>query len=574
MAYKSQMNIYLLNKQFERVDILENYISFIWTDKMKEYGDFEFYTYANKEMLDKFNIDWYIQIPYSDRLMVIKSIEIESDEENGDKLKVQGYSLEHILTQRIIYHKRTFAKGTKFICDPDLTGTNILGIRRLLNDNILDPKTTADGTVAWNARKLPDFIYTHPDKKTSEKEAVNDWTKYSEVLMEGEFEGSTIYDQIKTILDGDKALNVGFKVLLNSDKKFEMSFYTSTDRSIDQSKNEAIIASAEMDTLLSCEYVNDKSGYKNTTLIKNNNGKTAWYPLKDATEERSGYDRYEVKVDGESTEEAQLSSKGKEKLAEYAYIEQLTGKIADNTAKVFEYHTDYEIGDLITIQDKYGHSGKAIIKTVTINSDENGITIYPTFEYYKNSITHVNYIWAKENVSNGYWINLEVYNKSGYTVIVDFEQTLDRNANSTLFGSSNNGTNNMYYGVNGTEQYLSYGTTSITGPRLELNRRYKLKCIFKVNNQRIYLDDQLISHGEQTISVNGDQQMYLFDIKRPDAAKNWFCGKVYSVKIFDNDSKLIKDFSPCVMYDGRVGLWEKIESKFHQNGGTKVFEYE
>ena len=54
------MDIYVLNREFETVAVVDNYISEIWTDRYWEPGDFEIQVPSSKENLDIFKEDYYL----------------------------------------------------------------------------------------------------------------------------------------------------------------------------------------------------------------------------------------------------------------------------------------------------------------------------------------------------------------------------------------------------------------------------------------------------------------------------------------------------------------------------------
>ena len=91
------MNIFVMNRNFETVYILDSYESFIWTDRYWAYGDFEIYTFFDPKLLEVFQQDYYISIMESDHVMIIEGTNVESDAEDGSKLRITGRSLESIL---------------------------------------------------------------------------------------------------------------------------------------------------------------------------------------------------------------------------------------------------------------------------------------------------------------------------------------------------------------------------------------------------------------------------------------------------------------------------------------------
>ena len=86
------MIIYLLNKNFEKVRVIDDYISLIWTDRYNEAGDFELYLEATLPNVSAYQIGMYLSNTESEHMMLIETIEIKSDLEDGSKLIVSGRS--------------------------------------------------------------------------------------------------------------------------------------------------------------------------------------------------------------------------------------------------------------------------------------------------------------------------------------------------------------------------------------------------------------------------------------------------------------------------------------------------
>jgi hypothetical protein len=46
--------------------------------------------------------------------------------------------------------------------------------------------------------------------------------------------------------------------------------------------------------------------------------------------------------------------------------------------------------------------------------------------------------------------------------------------------------------------------------------------------------------------------------------------RLYSCKIYDNGT-LVRDYIPCKLQDGSIGLYDKLNNKFYANKGTGEF---
>ena len=102
------MNLTVLDTNLLSIAIIDTYESLIWTDRYSKCGDFELYMPISDSIPWYFKQENMLMIEQSEHLMIIETIEIESDSENGDHLKISGRSLESILDRRIIWGQQTF----------------------------------------------------------------------------------------------------------------------------------------------------------------------------------------------------------------------------------------------------------------------------------------------------------------------------------------------------------------------------------------------------------------------------------------------------------------------------------
>lgn len=68
--------------------------------------------------------------------------------------------------------------------------------------------------------------------------------------------------------------------------------------------------------------------------------------------------------------------------------------------------------------------------------------------------------------------------------------------------------------------------------------------------------------------------LYVFDLNNggpQDGSKSHV--KLYSLKIYDENDNLVRDFTPVLYSDGVAGLWENVESRPYYNQGTGEFLY-
>lgn len=353
------MELLVLNTAFESIALLDSYESLIWTDRYNEYGDFEIYFPMDKKLLDYLKPDNYLLLNKSEHTMIIEDIRINSDVEDGDHLIVTGRSIESILDRRVIYWQRI------------TTGSLQEQIKSIIYENIINP-SDAD-------RKIDNFIF----KPSTD-------SKVTSLKIDTQFTGDDLYSVVKSVC---KENNIGFKVVLTSNNKFEFSLYAGTDRSYDQDTNPYVVFSPNYENIINSNFYSSKSNFKNVSLIGGEGEGSNRRMAKVGS--GTGLERREIFTDardissttesGEMNESdyiTQLEKRGSQDLSEHTETTAFEGEV--EATKLFKYGEDFFIGDIIQIADGYGNEAAAYISELVISNNDEGLSIYPTFETISN----------------------------------------------------------------------------------------------------------------------------------------------------------------------------------------------
>lgn len=365
------MELRIIGTDFQELDIIDSYESLIWTERYRECGDFELYTSPAHPYIPYLMPGNYLVSRESDRVMIIEDLSIKSDPENGAKITVTGRSLESILDRRVVWDS-THVKG------------NVQeGIKRALEYNI--------GRLASNARRISNFVF-----QDSDDPAVTELTCELTNLR-----GEELYEVAVTIC---KEKGLGFKITMDEDNQFVFQFYSGIDRSYSQNERPCIIYSPNYDNLVSSNYAEKTSTHKNAAMILGKESVGASGPdmpvnittiaeIGDAT----GLDRREIFVDATNVsnkykdpttnqdvmygyEEYQklIEPKGYEELAKNVKSVVFDGECDTNSAHV--YGKDFGMGDIVQIEDEYGHQARSRVVELIRSTDASGYFTYPTFE--------------------------------------------------------------------------------------------------------------------------------------------------------------------------------------------------
>lgn len=373
--------MYILDANYEVKGIIDTFSDLLWVERYCGYGEFEITMPVNEEILKNCLLDDYVMIRESIKIMVVETIEINSDIENGDTLKISGRSLESLLDRRIILDESIGVineDGT-----PNSIGTQT-AIQTILNNNVINPSNTN--------RRIPKFTF-----KTSANPEI------TKLTMEAfKSRGTNVYEKI---LDICKSNNLGFRVYDTNSGGFEFELYFGTDRTWDQTEVPAVIFSDSYENLTNSNFLQTKTDYKSTVYV-------AWtwqyeHIIGSETEMLSGSELTETyrnkNLSGLSRREIYLSDseshdlgsgesetpnktaainqetdKGKEYLADFSTTEYFDGETEPN--RQFVYGIDYILGDIVQLENKYGKTGKCRITEIMRSRDSSGVTMVPTFE--------------------------------------------------------------------------------------------------------------------------------------------------------------------------------------------------
>lgn len=349
------MEIFVLDKDFNSVHVLDEFESAIWTDRYQKAGDFELYLPMQSYLLNYLMLDYYLWIANSEHIMIVEQINITSDTESGNNLIVSGRSAESILDRRIIW-TQTILKGN--LQD---------AVRTLLYNNVISP-TISD-------RKIDNFIF---EESTDER--------ITSLTIEAQYTGDNLYDVIVSICEQK---NIGFKIYLNDSNQLVFTLYVGEDRSYDQTTNPYVIFSPEFENIINSNYLESKQSLKTVTLVAGEGEGASRRTT--VVGSGSGLDRRELYTDARDISSDvgndiiltdkeyinELKQRGTEKLAENITTTAFEGEV--EATQMFKYGEDFFVGDIVQIANEYGHEGKVYISEFVISQNNEGTSMYPTF---------------------------------------------------------------------------------------------------------------------------------------------------------------------------------------------------
>jgi hypothetical protein len=353
------MELIVLNTTLARTKVLDVFRSLIWTDRYDSFGDFELLVDASVNAIQTLQEDFYLTLYESEHLMVIESVELKTDVENGNKFFVKGRSAETILERRIIWNQTV------------LNGNLQEGIKNLIDQNAIAPSDTD--------RKIDNLVFEYSTDPAVTALGVN--VQYS---------GDNLYEAVAALCVSN---NIGFKITLNSANQFVFKLYAGIDRSYDQIANPFVEFSPELDNLSNTNYSHSKRPFRSVTLV---GGEGEGSARKSTTVSLpggggTGLSRREKFTDASSVSSlvngvtisegayiSLLTTEGLISLLESLPVSSFDGKV--DYGITYIYGEDFFMGDLVQVVNEYGLGSRARVMELIFSEDLSGRDIYPTFK--------------------------------------------------------------------------------------------------------------------------------------------------------------------------------------------------
>lgn len=402
------MKVYILNPQYEKIGMIDEAESVLWQKKYNDIGEAEVYIPCNDTYLELLKRGNYLFRYDDDMVCKIEKREIETDVENGDYIIVPAVDICNMLSGRVVRWQIVYS------------GTVAGFIEKVLTDNVINP--------AQAARKIPNFKFLLDTSNGAEFTEEIDVSSFTD-------------DLLQLIMTTCKTYNYGFRLSYDMNAhELVFRLYKGKNKAL-QTGEEYVEFSPQFANILSSNYVEDGSNYKNVVYVgyKGADEKTYLLSLHNGAEEPQGEARREIYVDGTGTsrdityaelyqmfpkvsKESQTDAEGKvtstyyingrgqivatsegegdeEKitvsdytyllliralgnntLAEHTETTQFSGNV--DTIDTYEYKTDYNLGDIVKAVNEHGIQAEARITEVLESDDnEDGHTVEPVFEF-------------------------------------------------------------------------------------------------------------------------------------------------------------------------------------------------
>lgn len=340
--------------------VIDDATSVLWCERYTEPGEFVTKIRATPELLSYF---WthktLIARQDTDRVMVTDRILMTTSAEDGDYITISGKSAEGLTGRRIISQKGS------------ISGMNAAAaLRYYMQENI----------ASW--------WYYHEDADHQHGRHNPYSRRYINLLRYGQDDERITRDISAEpfgknlgafIADICKGSDFGFKVTFDG-QAMSYSFYMGDDRSLNQSELPAVVFSEDFQNLGDTEYEWSSETYASHAIaggsgtgqerIERDFFRSFRYP------DGAGMNLREIFVDASSTSDEMVGTAAQEACFAAQETVNFTGEILPTGQ--YEYRRDYFLGDRVSVVNRYGISGVAIVTEVVETEDESGYKVIPT----------------------------------------------------------------------------------------------------------------------------------------------------------------------------------------------------
>jgi hypothetical protein len=370
------MDIFILDTLLRPVDVVDEYISFIWTERWAEMGDFQIVTLATPNNRRRWAPDTKLSITQSKRVMIVETIEETNDVENGVVLNVKGRCLNMMLEKRPCVRYSTLSGAISVSWDT--YGWTPLELPVLYFMSICYYGDSSPGDIIPFIQETGGL---YPPENIPDPWPVD-------------FEWSTkpmdMYTAIRNICT---AYDIGFRFYKHpTESKLYFEATMGSDRTTQQVVFPPVIFSQDMANLIDTTEFTDYTKYYNAILVvyyykdefDNDVTMSEFVKASELDFSDGGFDQKVKMLSVTQIPEemelvdvpAYLIKLGEEELGRNLPVNVYDGEIAKNSEYVYE--VDYNLGDIVEVRSIDGGTAYMRVVEQIFKCDSAGEAAYPS----------------------------------------------------------------------------------------------------------------------------------------------------------------------------------------------------
>lgn len=357
------MDIYVLDSLFRRIQVIDNHISFIWTERYNSLGDFEIRVRSTIETRSLLAIGTYLGLDRTMRVMVVETVERTITDEDGPILIAKGRSLEAIFTKRVAWAdwtRKPPASGWVYEDAPESIA--VFAVRATCRDFPLFP-----------ADVIPNLDIT---------EEVGDYNvaAFQDDIVYATDTAKTVFDVVSEIA---KNFDLGFSLTRKEDTgRLWFRMFNGVDRTTVQDQYPKILFSNDFESLESTTQFASNADEYNVAYVFTPVGNRVVAPAM-VDPDIAGWDRKVLPVYADDITDTdpvvaanKMDVRGRQELLKHQSVRAFDGQIRKDNPWV--YGQDYNMGDMVEMRDEDGFTNRVRVTEQIFSSDRNGDNAYPT----------------------------------------------------------------------------------------------------------------------------------------------------------------------------------------------------
>lgn len=341
------MDIYTLNSSFKAANLIEEYISFIWTDRYTDPGDFQITWWPYNTSLTKL-LQQGVNISHAETNvpMVVETVERTTDESGNTVMKATGRGL----------IGRYFENRTS-------------------SSNAAEVTNDTGNIIAYLVR----FNCIESDRDE------NNYLKLAATSTAPTSPNYTYQAEFKSIFDGitelAKADMVGIGIFIRNNSSTPLLF-----RAYKGVRRDNVVFSTALDSLTSVDYINSTKNLKNIAQVQISDKTYRYIPGNGGSTSASGLSRRVLPVDATSVDPKKYTAatydriierKGKNALLQAKKTALVSGEVPIDAP--YKYNQHYNMGDVVGFDGDYGTRQNVRVTEYIWSIDGAGNKKYPTF---------------------------------------------------------------------------------------------------------------------------------------------------------------------------------------------------
>lgn len=365
---------YTLNSSLQRDTVIEEFESFIWTERYSSFGDFQIVTKSTRAARSLLQPGVMIARKGSYFTMIIDTVVDETGSDGIRNLTVTGKSFEALLNDRVAMPSITDTTTLPAWVVSD-TPSNVIQymfsqvcVTGVINAGDVIPQYHSGTLLPAGGIGLPTDVITvsaPPD---------------------------TLYNTIKKIAD---TYFLGFRMPRDGDTgNVYFEVYVGSDRTSTQATLPPVVFDPNMDNLEKPTLLSSTAAVKTVAYVFAQNGSAMVYAV-GADSTATGTGRRVLLVNSSNSEaagptlDAALQTEGLSALANQRLVYGFTGELPQHVPYV--YGVDYFLGDLVEERNGIGYGNQLLVTEQIFSSDKTGERSYPT-------------LTIKELITPGTWV--------------------------------------------------------------------------------------------------------------------------------------------------------------------------